>query len=139
MRRYSPFSVTLLVVALCAFSASPAGNVRLTFFRVAEDPSGMLVSWQVDVENDVQEYELQRMTRFTNNRFVKVESFPPHGANKAYSYRDSQVFKASEEQVDYQLEVIYTNGVRELLAREQVNYTSTAIRRTWGSIKAMFQ
>lgn len=99
----------------------------------------MLVTWQVDTEDEVREYELQRMTRFTNNRFVKVEAFQPHGINKAYIFKDSQVFKASTEQVDYQLEVVYANGLREQLAREQVNYTSTAIRRTWGSIKAMFQ
>ncbi|MEZ4701877.1 MAG: hypothetical protein R2834_16180 [Rhodothermales bacterium] len=137
MRRLS-ISLTLFVL-LSAFSPQPAGKVQLAFFRVSEDPGGMVVSWQVDTEDEVKEYELLRMTRFTNNRFVKVESFPPHGVNKAYSFKDSQIFKASTEQVDYQLEVVYANGQREQLAREQVNYTSTAIRRTWGSIKAMFQ
>lgn len=137
MRRYLTSLALLIVVS----AASPwsAGKVQLTFFRVSEDPVGMIVTWQVDEEEEVREYELQRMTRFTNNRFVKVESFLPHGIDKSYTFKDTQIFKASTEQVDYQLEVVYTNGLRELLAREQVNYTSTAIRRTWGSIKAMFQ
>lgn len=128
-----------LLIALSAFSPMPTGKVQLAFFRVTEDPGGMVITWQVDAEEDVREYELLRMTRFTNNRFVRVEAFTPHGIQKAYSFRDSQVFKTSTEQVDYQLEVVYSNGQREQLAREQVNYTSTAIRRTWGSIKAMFQ
>jgi hypothetical protein len=137
MRRY--ITCLALLVVVSAAAPLPAGKVQLTFFRVSEDPGGMIVTWQVDTEEEVREYELQRMTRFTNNRFVTVESFQPHGIGKSYIFKDTQIFKTSTEQVDYQLEVVYSNGLRELLAREQVNYTSTAIRRTWGSIKAMFQ
>lgn len=137
MRRYLTSLALLIVVS--AASPLSSGKVQLTFFRVSEDPGGMVVSWQTDAEEEVREYELQRMTRFTNDRFIKVESFQPHGVDKAYTFKDTQIFKTSTEQVDYQLEVVYSNGLRELLAREQVNYTSTAIRRTWGSIKAMFQ
>lgn len=111
----------------------------MRFFKIDEEGSDLIVSWQTDQEVEVREFELQRMTRFTNNQFVKIQSIEPHGVSKPYIYRDDQVFKASSEQVDYRLEVIYSNGVREQLAREQINYTSTAIRRTWGSIKAMFQ
>ncbi len=111
----------------------------MSFFKVNEEGGDLVVSWQTEEELDVREYELQRMTRFTNGQFVKVESLAPHGPDKAYLFTDEQIFKSSSERVDYRLEVIYTDGVRQQLAREQVNYTSTAIRRTWGSIKAMFQ
>ena len=123
---------------LSAFSGMP-GAVQMSFFKVDEQENDLVVSWQTAREVEVREYEVQRMTRLTNNQFVKVESLSPHGPNKPYVFRDDQVFKASSEQVDYRLEVIYVDGVREQLASEQVNYTSTAIRRTWGSIKAMFQ
>ena len=113
--------------------------MQISYFRIAEEGNDVLVSWQAREESDVKEYELFRMTRLTNNQFVKIQSIPPHGPGKAYLYRDDQVFKSSSELVDYRLEVVYTDGVREQLARDQVNYTSTAIRRTWGSIKAMFQ
>lgn len=128
----------LLVFCLTAFS-SGQGTVRMSFFKVEEENGDLLISWQTDEELDVREYELQRMTRFTNGQFVKVDALMPHGPGKAYLFRDEQVFKSSSEQVDYRLEVVYSDGVREQLATEQVNYTSTAIRRTWGSIKAMFQ
>ncbi len=129
--------LTLILFCLTAFSGQ--GTVRMSFFKVEEDNGDLVVSWQTEEELDVREYELQRMTRFTNGQFVKVESLSPHGPAKSYLFRDEQIFKSSSEQVDYRLEVIYTDGVRQQLAREQVNYTSTAIRRTWGSIKAMFQ
>ena len=137
MKRYMHF--LLLLLPLMAFSGILTGSVQMRFFKIDEEGSDLIVSWQTDQEVEVREFELQRMTRFTNNQFVKIQSIEPHGVSKPYIYRDDQVFKASSEQVDYRLEVIYSNGVREQLAREQINYTSTAIRRTWGSIKAMFQ
>lgn len=137
MRR--PFLFVLALLVLSAFGGAIAGSVQMGFFKVEEQENDLVVTWQTTQESEVREYELQRMTRFTNNQFVKVQAIEPHGPNKPYVYRDDQVFKASSEQVDYRLEVIYEDGVREQLAREQVNYTSTAIRRTWGSIKAMFQ
>ncbi len=136
MKRY--LQLILLMFCLTAFS-SGQGMVRMSFFKISEENGDLLISWQTDEERDVREYELQRMTRFTNGQFVKVDALTPHGPGKAYLFRDEQVFKSSSEQVDYRLEVVYSDGVREQLATEQVNYTSTAIRRTWGSIKAMFQ
>ena len=129
----------LLVLFLTAFTLEQSGTVQISYFRITEEGNDILVSWQAREESDVKEYELYRMTRLTNNQFVKIQSIPPHGIDKAYLYRDDQVFKSTSELVDYRLEVVYLDGVREQLARDQVNYTSTAIRRTWGSIKAMFQ
>ena len=136
MRRFLPIISLLL---LTAFTVGQSGTVQISYFRIAEDGSNLVVSWQAREESNVKEYELYRMTRLTNRQFVKIQSIPPHGPDKAYLYRDDQVFKSSSELVDYRLEVVYQDGVREQLARDQVNYTSTAIRRTWGSIKAMFQ
>ncbi len=129
----------IATVFLAASSMVGHGTVQMNFFNVEEEGNTIVISWEVREEVDVREYELQRMTRLSNNRFVPVESIAPHGPNKPYVFRDDQVFKSSSDLVDYRLEVIYKDGVRELLARDQVNYTSTAIRRTWGSIKAMFQ
>ena len=133
------FIPIILLLMLSAFSAVPSGTVQISYFRIAEEGNNIVISWQAREESEVKEYELYRMTRLTNNQFVKIKAIPPHGIDKAYIYRDDQVFKSSSELVDYRLEVVYQDGVREQLARDQVNYTSTAIRRTWGSIKAMFQ
>ena len=131
----------LLLISLTGIGAGVATftDVQLTYFKVEKESNDLLVTWEADIELDVREYEIQRMTRFTNNRFVKVKSVVPHGTAKPYVFRDDQVFKVGDEQVDYRLEVVFSNGAREQLARQSVNYTSTAIRRTWGSIKAMFQ
>ena len=97
------------------------------------------VTWQSELEEDVRQFELMRRTPNSNDQFVRVFEAPSHGPNLVYMFRDSQVFKSGSEKLDYQLEAVYMNGVREVLRTESVNYTSTAVRRTWGSLKAMFQ
>lgn len=125
----------LLAVAGMGFS-----GVKLSFFKVeTEAGRNFILSWQAEQEDDVHRYEVYRRTIHSNGEFVKLHELRAHGPNKPYQFRDDQVYKASSEQVDYRLEVVFTSGVRQILAQQSVNYTPTAIRRTWGSIKAMFQ
>lgn len=129
MRRV-PF--LLLLVLTGAF------NVRLDFFEVRRQDNDIEVSWQTNVEEDVHRYELFRKTSYSGE-YMQVRTFNPHGAGQAYQFTDDEVYKTASESVDYRLDVVYSNGVRQQLAARQVDYVPTAVRRTWGSIKAMFQ
>ncbi len=136
MKRLTP-----VIVCLILLTGAGAGfdGVKLAFFKVDSDGRNFTISWQMDQEEGVHEYELQRRTVHTNNEFVKVKAIGAHGTNKPYQFVDDQVFKSASEQVDYRLEVVFNNGLRQILVSKSINYTPTAIRRTWGSIKAMFQ
>lgn len=131
--------VPILIVFLVAGWSLSSNNVRLSFFKVDRENNDMIVTWESTAEVDVARYELQRRTRFTNNQYVLVTAASPHGTNKLYRIMDDQVYKSSSEQVDYRLEAVFGNGIREELATQSVSYTPTTVRRTWGSIKAMFQ
>ena len=141
MKRTVPIIALLLLAGWAASSdvASAQNSARLDFFKVDRENNDMVVTWKATTESGVSRYELQRKTRFTNNQFVVVAEVSPHGTGKTYRLMDDQVYKVSSEQVDYRLEVVYSNGIREELGQQSINYTPTAVRRTWGSIKAMFQ
>lgn len=141
MKRTVPIIVLLLLAGWAASSnvASAQNSARLSFFKVDRENNDMVVTWEATAESGIDRYELQRKTQFTNNQYVVVTQVSPHGTQKTYRLTDDQVYKVSAEQVDYRLEVVYVNGVREELAKQSINYTPTAVRRTWGSIKAMFQ
>lgn len=134
LRRLAPI---LTVLLLCA--ASMGYGVKLQFFEVTAEGRDFAIKWQMEQEQEVREYELSRKTPYTNEQFVKVQAFQAHGTGIPYEFRDDQVYKSAAEQLDYRLEVIYENGLREVIITKSMNYTSTAVRRTWGSIKAMFQ
>ena len=128
----------LILVVVLAGAGLGANTVTLNYFNVERQGNEFTISWKADTEEDVRNYELFRKTSYVAS-FSAIESFNAHGAGKEYRFKDDQVYKAASEQVDYRLEVVFNSGVRQQLAEKKVNYTPTAIRRTWGSIKAMFQ
>jgi len=119
-------------------AASAAFTVQLSFFRVEVQENNFVITWQAQVEENVRMYELRRKTSYSE-RFTPVTEVTARGTDVTYRYVDDEVYKAASEQVDYELVVTYTNGTQEMVTQRQVNYTPTAVRRTWGSIKAMFQ
>ena len=124
-----------VVVVAAAFTTA-----RITLFEVEKEANDLVVTWQAEEEDGVREYELSRRTPYSNDQYVQIKSMPAHGPRKLYRYRDDQVYKNSSEMVDYRLDIVYADGSREIGVRTaSINYTSTAVRRTWGSIKAMFQ
>ncbi len=142
----------MISVAVIAAGFTPYGGgadaawladdeVRLRYFKVDELGAAFVLTWESEVEESVRTYEVQRRSTFSNGQFVTVQETPAQGINRQYQYKDDQVFKSasdSRDVVDYQLVAVYQSGARQILASQSVNYTSTALRRTWGSIKAMF-
>lgn len=127
------FATSVLVLA--GFSAY---TVQLSYFDVEAREADFLVAWQTEVEEEVRAYELFRKTSY-NDEYMLVQAFDAHGSDKVYEFVDDQVYKSASEEVDYRLDAIFANGLRQQLGHRSVNYTPTYVRRTWGSIKAMFQ
>lgn len=128
----------LLILVLTGASLL-LGQVRLSAFEIREEGKDFRISWTTELEEEVRQFELMRRTPNSNDQFVRVYTAPAQGTGRAYGFLDSQVFKSGSDKLDYQLEAVYANGVREVVRSESMNYTSTAVRRTWGSLKAMFQ
>lgn len=135
--------IVLLIVASMLLGAGwTMSGLRLSFFKVERESSAFVLAWQAIEESGVREYEVHRRTNSSaGNEFVRINASPirAHGVNKAYRFVDDQVFKTGMEMVEYRLEIVFADGTRQVSSAITQNYTSTAIRRTWGSIKAMFQ
>jgi hypothetical protein len=115
-------------------------GVLLEEFRVSEADGVVLVQWKSLEETALVRYEVRRRARNSmNNQFEVVARVTPHGPNKPYEFRDTQVYKSGSEEVTYRLEAVRTNGQHLDLGERSLSYSPTAVRRTWGSIKAMFQ
>ena len=130
--------VLLLSLAAICLVASSFLVVRLRYFNTEYDAGVITVTWETESESDVKMYELYRRSG-QSDEFSKIAELSVHGINVPYIVRDDKVYKTSSAIVDYRLEVVLTNGLRQRIAERKVNYTPTAIPRSWGSIKAMFQ
>jgi hypothetical protein len=141
MRRRSSFPgiARLVVLTGLLVMLAAAGNVRLEYFRVEETDNTLVVQWRSLEENALRAYEVHRRTRSSDGHFVRITSVTPQGGNRTYEFRDTQVFKSAAEDVTYRLEGVLASGERLHLGEQSVSYSPTAVRRIWGSIKAMFQ
>lgn len=128
---------TLLLLAGWSVSS---GRVDLGPDRMKAVQQGgvMHVSWESVVEENVDLYVLRRETSFSV-QLQEVARIPPKGPGK-YEFTDSDIYKAAADNVTYVLFTVYGGSTQEVeLTRVSTRYTSTSVRRTWGSIKAMFQ
>lgn len=140
MHRVNRFA--LLLFCLCAplFAMAQSGSVQLSGREVVREGNATVLNWTVSSERNVSAYEIRRRAPFTNGEFTVLGVMPAHGANRAYQYRDNTLFSNDNaNQVDYLVVAIFTDGGRFDLFQVPVNYASTGLRRTWGSLKAMFQ
>ena len=129
--------LALLIVPLLLGAALLSG-ARLSFINVEPRGNDFVVTWQSDTEDGVLSYELHRKTTTSNNDYALVSDVGVHGTGRTYSVVDDQIFKSASELIEYRLQAVLSDGSRQVLASTTVNYTPTAVRRTWGSIKAMF-
>ncbi len=141
MRR-SQFPILALILLATAFqSASVTGfQARLK----PEDRNIVEVMWNLSSADAAAAFRLERSlgdaTQFVTvwNPIVADGRNGPNGVE--FRFEDRSVYKQDETRaVYYRLVVIQSNGSTEIRGPVTVNYTSTAIRRTWGSIKSMFQ
>lgn len=128
------------VLVVCAGAGLLSSGVQLDYFRAKQQNNDIVVEWLTISEENVHHFELLRSSG-NNGQFVDLKvQIRPHGTGRPYYFRDSGVYKTMDEQVRYQLVVVSHERVRTQLSGEaMVGYAPTAVRRTWGSIKAMFQ
>ncbi|HEY5565178.1 MAG TPA: hypothetical protein VIL33_06280 [Rhodothermia bacterium] len=129
--------LTTILILLVFLVGTAVANVVFSRFDARTEGNDIVVSWQASVETDVSEYVLERKTQF-DAQFVEMARFQPRGANQLYNYRDERVFKVQSETVSYRLRIVDSDNSFVVTDAITIDYTPTAVRRTWGSIKAMF-
>ena len=137
-----------LFLLSCALLALGFQSAIVNSFRAELNPanrSEISVVWTVSQGESVAGFRIQRSVRNEQNydviHAVQVNPGDLSSAPREFRYIDRSVFKPGEagDAVFYKLLIDYNNGSVEEKGPVSVNYTSTAIRRTWGSIKSMFQ
>lgn len=143
MRRFNH-----LFLLSCALLVLGFQSAVVNVFRAELNPanrSEVSVVWTVSQGEQIAGFRIQRSLRNEQSydviHAVQVNPGELSSAPKEFQYIDRSVFKPGDagDAVFYKLLIDYKNGSVEEKGPVTVNYTSTAIRRTWGSIKSMFQ
>jgi hypothetical protein len=131
---------SIIIALLCVGFSGSASPVE--FFQYKQEGVVLVLEWKVKddprAEQNVAAYVVTRKWR--NSQAEEVHRKTPTGtAGALYTYRDETLYKMDGEVVEYELFYVSRNNEQIQIGKVAPRYTSTAVRRTWGSIKAMFQ
>lgn len=101
--------------------------------------SDIIVRWETADEAGVQRFEVMRRAGWSGDFLVIGVVDQLKGNNSQYEYVDKSAFKSSSGVYQYKIRII--NGQNPAPETEVVTvaHVSSAAKRTWGSIKAMFR
>ena len=68
-----------------------------------------------------------------------MASYKAKGSNQPYDFVDESAFRTYATYYKYRITALYANGARSDPFETGVPHTVSSVRRTWGSIKAMFR
>lgn len=132
-------SILLPGSLLVLLAGSLFGGAFLDFFSGRSDGTNIILEWKTRTENNVQLFDIQRKPG-TNGEYVSVGTVEPKGANAFYSFIDRSAYKHSESVYTYRLRILENGNSSFSYSNEvTISHSVSSVRRTWGSIKAMFR
>jgi hypothetical protein len=101
--------------------------------------SDIVVRWSTIDESGVIRFDVIRRAGTTGDFTVIASIDQLKGSNSTYEYVDKSVFKVSSGIYQYKIRIINGQNPAPETDLITVSYVSSAAKRTWGSIKAMFR
>lgn len=121
--------VLLLVVAVYA--------TTYEYFQAHSEGDNIRLEWRTGDESGLDKFIIQRKT--PQSSYIEIATVKPMGNNSIYSYLDESAYKAQDLVFIYQLEFVDINGTVSKSNEVTVSSNVSGVKRTWGSIKAMFR
>ncbi len=134
MRKFN-FILILLAIAVAQIIAS----ATLVMFNAHSEGENITLTWQTAEENGVKEFVIQRRT--IDGAFFDIDKVKARGSNSFYTYTDEDVFSKENYLYVYRLKMVdYNPNVPPTYSNEvSVSHNVSSVKRTWGSIKALFR
>jgi len=129
--------LTIKIFLILAFVSVAFGGAILNYFEVKSQGDNVQVEWQTGTESNINHYSIQRRTPQTS--FVEIATIQPKGSNSLYTYVDQSIYKTNDVIFIYQLKIVDSDMQATYSLERSASPNISGIKRTWGSIKAMFR
>jgi hypothetical protein len=128
----------IILGLLITFSASAGEVLKVGSFQAYSNGSNVVLIWITSDESNVSRFEIERRTG-VEGEFVFIGNQDPKGPSD-YGFTDYTTFRKTTTIYQYRLKIIFSNGQNPIYSDPcTVDHTVSGVRRTWGSIKAMFR
>jgi hypothetical protein len=129
----------LAIVALAvACTVVVSAGAFLDYFTGKSDGTNVILDWKTGTESGLVTFEIQRKAGYTGD-FVTIGSSDPRGSNSSYEYVDRSAYKQTGNVYTYRLRIVEQGGLTSFSNEVSVSHSVSSVKRTWGSIKAMFR
>jgi hypothetical protein len=110
--------------------------------QARSDGTYIIVQWETTSEVNIQYFTVERSVA-NGGAFVELKSMAPRGSNSLYEFIDQSAFKVdnpTSSTYQYRIKVVDLDGsVSYSEVSRPVSHNVSSVRRTWGSLKAMFR
>ncbi|MBX2991716.1 MAG: hypothetical protein KF749_11190 [Bacteroidetes bacterium] len=131
--------LTLFLFAIFVFVTAFASVIRDGSLNAESRDGNITIRWMSEDESNVSRFVLERKAG-VNGAFMTLTEMLPRGNNSSYQFVDESAFRATESIYQYRIKVIFSNGANPVYSGTiTVSHRASDVRRTWGSIKAMFR
>jgi hypothetical protein len=126
----------LLLAAVLAAGSAYAGGIRDGSLSAFSNGTNILVRWVSEDESGISGYVVERKAG-TDGPFIRLTepAILPRGNGSSYEFVDNSAFRTTDNFYQYRITAVGVNAVYYV----SVNHSVSSVRRTWGSIKAMFR
>jgi hypothetical protein len=124
------FSILFLVAAVYA-------GAFLDYFHARSESENVRLEWKTSEEVNLQHFIIERKS--PHNSFIEIATIEPQGSNSYYTYLDESAYKTEDLIFIYRLKIVDNDGTESYSSEVTVSNNVSGVKRTWGSIKAMFR
>jgi lipopolysaccharide export LptBFGC system permease protein LptF len=128
----------LLFLILCCSLIIEASSIRDGSLMARSDGNNVTVQWGSTDETSIVEFEVERRNG-TSGDFMVIANVQKKGSNSFYEYVDNSAFKTTGTIYQYRIKTVLKQGGVEYSSVVTVSHNVSSVKRTWGSLKAMFR
>ena len=123
--------------SLIIFLVSVFAGAYLDYFHAGSDGDNVLLEWKTEQESNLKQFVIERKT--PESSYIGIATVNAEGDNSQYSYVDKSAYKSNDLVFIYRLKLIDNDNTTSYSDEVSVTPNISGIKRTWGSIKAMFR
>jgi hypothetical protein len=131
--KYLAIKISLILL----FVSVAFADAFLYYFTAQSEGENVKIEWKTGEEANVNHFSIQRKTPQTS--FAEITIVQPKGSNSLYSYLDQSIYKTNDVVFTYRLIIVNNDMGTSSSPMVTVSPNISGIKRTWGSIKAMFR
>lgn len=131
------FFTIILLVSIASQVGLLSAGAFLTFFQARSDGDDVVLEWQTGNETNLKQFVIERKS--TESSYIEIAEVQPKGSNSFYEYNDQSAYKITDAVYIYRLKIEDNDGAVSYSQEISIAHKVSSVKRTWGSIKALFR